>query len=177
MCLIVLEVAFASTLAHAERDAKEPEAHPTLGWFVPQLVPSPEVAFGSEGARFGMRWQVTPALYSFGVNRRVPPWRFFVVDPIARQSGSIEWNVSPELWTNSAEGALRTGIRTYLPLHQRGEFLSCSLGTSAFIFRGDAHVSYDAGIHLLSGGVGVETSISPSSDVLRGIVTLKLRLF
>lgn len=176
-CSIVLAMAMWSPSARAERDAKSPEPYPTAGWFFPQLIPSPEVGFGSEGARFGMRWQVAPVLYSFGVNRRVSPWRFFIVDPIARQSGSIEWSVSPELWTNSPEGALRTSVRAYFPLHHHGEYVSCSIGTSAFVFRGEAHTSYDAGVYIFSGGIGLETSISPSSDVLRGIVALKLRLF
>ncbi len=117
-------------------------------------------------------------LYSFGVHRRVSPWRFVIVDPIARQSGSLEWHITPELWTTGTlEGSLRSGVRAYFPLHHRGEYLSFSLGTSAFLFRNEVHSSYDFGIYAFSGVIGLETSVSPSSDLLRGMVTLKLRYF
>src|SRR5262245_49472320 len=48
----------------------------TFAWLATQLLPSPELAFTNEGGpRFGMRWQLTPLLYSFGVDRRVSPFR------------------------------------------------------------------------------------------------------
>lgn len=176
-------VGLALALLHREAGAEEvaaktPEPSLSAAWIITQAVPSPELAFGNEGTRFGLRWQVTPALYSFGVHRRVSPWRFFVVDPIARQSGSLEWHVSPELWTSGTlDGAFRSGVRAYFPIHHRGEYLSCSLGTSAFLFRDEVHASYDLGIYAFSGVIGLETALSPSSDALRGIVTLKLRYF
>jgi hypothetical protein len=60
---------------------------PTLPWLIPQLIPSPELGFGalkgaSNDAHFGMRWQLTPVLYSFGMYRKLSPWRFFVVEPL-----------------------------------------------------------------------------------------------
>ncbi len=65
-----------------------------------QALPSPEMAFGAfrtygdnatasrdlETA-FGLRWQVTPFVWSWGLHRKVNRFRWFVVDPIARNSG------------------------------------------------------------------------------------------
>lgn len=71
---------------------------PDAAWAITQLVPSPEIAVGGEerGAQVGLRWQVTPVLYSFGVNRRKSPWRAFIAEPMVRQGGSVEAYVSPD---------------------------------------------------------------------------------
>ena len=90
---------------------------PDAAWAITQLVPSPEIAVGGEerGAHVGLRWQVTPLLYSFGVNRRVSPWRAFIAEPMVRQGGSVEAYVSPE-WIDEGPRAidrfaLRPGLR------------------------------------------------------------------
>src|SRR5262249_17835578 len=80
-----------------------PHVHASGGWALPRFLPSPELAFGRQrslddaghvdrgvSTAFGLRWQLTPVLWSFGVHRRQSRWRFFVVDPFARQSGSLE---------------------------------------------------------------------------------------
>src|SRR5689334_2785164 len=101
-------------------------------WLLTQLVPSPEVVHGDGVTRFGLRWQVTPLLYSFGVNRRVSPWRTLIVEPFVRQSGSIELFAGPE-WipfgrTFTDSLLWRVGARSYFPLVEYGDYLSMSIG-------------------------------------------------
>src|SRR5262245_13098391 len=76
--------------------ATPPGTHITLAWLLTQLIPSPELAVGDDGARFGLRWQVVPLAYSFGIDRRLSPFRAFVVEPLVRSSGSLELFVAPE---------------------------------------------------------------------------------
>ncbi|MFS8070909.1 MAG: hypothetical protein ACMG6S_31465, partial [Byssovorax sp.] len=84
--------AFAEPVA----EATPPGVHPTLLWAALQLVPSPEwMGDGSRGYA-GMRWQVTPLLYSFGINRKLFPWRTLIAEPTVRHSGSLELFFSPE---------------------------------------------------------------------------------
>ena len=57
----------------------EVRPYPSLAWTVLQLVPSPEVAVGRADhdktrATFGLRWQLTPLVWSWGTNRRISPW-------------------------------------------------------------------------------------------------------
>src|SRR5262245_59756484 len=47
----------------------------TFPWLVTQLLPSPELAVGDDGAAFGLRWQIVPFLYSFGIDPRLSPFR------------------------------------------------------------------------------------------------------
>src|SRR4051794_775501 len=99
-------VVFCMHTAHADetapaRTVSQPDGHytwadplpyPSLAWLVTQLVPSPELAVGRvkhiDGAgaesdvtttAFGLRWQLTPLVWSWGVNRRISRWRYFVV--------------------------------------------------------------------------------------------------
>lgn len=155
---------------------------PNGPWALTQLVPSPQVALGHprDGAAFGMRWQITPLLYSFGANRRVSPWRAFIVEPIVRQSGSVELFVSPEYLALPAPAAekisLRAGARSYFPLLARGEYLSVSMGAAYSSF-GRGGVGYEVGAYVLYGGLGLQVTVSPSPDQPPCIVTLRLRYF
>jgi hypothetical protein len=171
----------------------EPGVQITVPWLATQLVPSPELALGAASgrgsgglshptaARFGMRWQVTPLLFSWGIHRGLSPWRFFVVEPNVRNSGSIELFVTPEyVWYGStfADGWLaRGGVRSYFPLVEHGEYLSMSLGASGFAFAGTSGAAYEAGVYALFGTIGLQVTVTPSVAPIATIATLRLRYF
>ena len=162
--------------------ASEPDVHPTILWLVTQCIPSPEwTSLSGEGLRFGMRWQATPLLYSFGVNRKLSPWRWFVVEPFLRQSGSVELFCSPEYLNlqdrYDALWGVRTGIRGYIPLWQHGEYLSGSVGSSFFALGPNRGMSYEAGVYLFAGFVGAQATFSPFLSDSRWILTLRIRYF
>jgi hypothetical protein len=160
---------------------KEPGVAITWPWLVTQLVPSPELVYGDATARFGVSWQVTPLLLSWGIHRGLSPWRFFVVEPSVRQSGSVELYLTPEAITSGGSlgpgGVLRTGLRAYFPLVQHGETLSVSAGASQFFYAGQSNVGYEAGIYTLFGVVGLQVTVSPLFSPLATIATLRLRYF
>lgn len=155
--------------------------HVTLPWVVTQLVPSPELAYGRDVARLGARWQLTPLLYSWGIHRGLSPWRFFVAEPFVRQSGSVELFFTPEYLvygSSLADGAmLRAGTRAYFPLAAQGEYLSASVGTSAFLFEGRWGAAYEVGAYALFGIVGVQLTYTPSAPPIAWMATLRLRYF
>lgn len=159
----------------------EPDVHPSLLWFAAQLVPSPEWHIADGGVHFGVRWQVTPLLYSFGIHRKLSPWRTFVVEPLVRHAGSLELFASPEYLTVSPDfeknWLLRGGLRAYFPLAHRGEYLSCSLGGSAFYARSRIGVAYEAGLYTLGGVVGAQVTFAPTPGLRSTTVTLSLRYF
>lgn len=166
------------TAAHAT----EPEIHLTFLWLTTQLVPSPQWSLlNHDGARFGMRWQATPVLYSFGINRKLSPWRWFIVEPYVRQSGSIELFCSPEYVNLSSVGSsswlLRTGLRGYLPLWQHGEYLSVSGAASFATMSAARGIGYEAGIYAFAGIVGVQTTYTPVFTDARWTFTIRLRYF
>jgi hypothetical protein len=160
--------------------ARENQVAPGLVWLLTQAVPSPELLVGTEGARFGMRWQVTPLLYSFGMHRRLSPWRSVVVEPIARHAGSVEFFLSPE-WIVYQGGTLLfdAGVRTTLPVLHRGEYLSVSLGVAHTRFDGHSAVRYEGGVYALFGILGVAVSVSPTKELapFSTAFTLRVRYF
>jgi hypothetical protein len=168
-----------------------PQLHPSLVWMATQLVPSPELAGGRvgrtgiDGVRedatqiaFGLRWQLTPLVWSWGTNRRVTRWRTLVVDPIARNSGSLEVDATFEYLFGHVDRLLvRPGIRVTFPLAQRGEYLSASLGTSTYIYNGAPRLAYDVGAYVLFGLFGVQLTVAPAHAPLSFIGTFRIRYF
>jgi hypothetical protein len=173
----------SSVRARAPRrsSATPPGTRPTLAWLLTQFIPSPELAIGDDGAAFGLRWQVVPFLYSFGIDRRLSPFRAFVVEPLVRTSGSLELFVAPEYLAIderlSHRFGVRVGARAHFPLIERGDYLSISLGTAYVRFPERESASYQFGAYLLFGFLGLEQSILPAFDEARWIGTLNVRFF
>lgn len=161
--------------------ATEPAVRPTLLWAATQLIPSPEWRVADGGVRFGVRWQITPLLYSFGINRKLSPWRALVVEPLVRHTGSIELFASPEYIAVTPvfheNWLLRAGIRAYFPLLHRGEYLSWSIGGSALYFRERGGAAYEAGLYTLGGVVGIQVTVTPTALLRSTTFTLSLRYF
>jgi len=148
-------------------------------WAAAQLVPSPLLVIGKEHVGGGVRWQLTPILYSFGIAER--PWRTFLVSPIARHSGSIELHVSPE-WACCAPDErsswlVRAGLRLYLPLLEHGEKLSWSVGGAYYRAAGGGGGSADLGLYTFNGAFGLNVTVSPWLTRREVITTLTIRLF
>lgn len=151
-------------------------------WALLQLIPSSEVVIWDGTVRYGARWQVTPLLYSFGGNRKLSRWRSFVVEPIVRHAGSIELYVAPEVLSGSfADSAdrwiFRGGLRSYVPLLHRGEYLSASFGGSVFSAVGKAGVGADAGLHTFGGMFGLRVGYSPTPGLRMTTLALEVRIF
>lgn len=165
-----------------ENQATEPGIHPTLLWAVIQLVPSPQwISTKSEGLNYGFRWQLTPLLYSWGINRKLSPWRILISEPYVRQSGSAELFFSPEYLNLASDfknkWLFRWGLRAYFPLVQHGEYLSVSLGSSFFNFNGRSGISYEGGIYLFAGVVGTQVTYSPKLVNSEWLFTIRIRYF
>lgn len=154
-------------------------AVPDVVWVATQAVPSPELASFDHATRFGLRWQVTPLLYSFGTHRSARRWRAFIAEPFTRHVGSVELFASPEyMAADRAEdrASLRVGTRSYFPIASRGEYLSVSLGASYSTLRGGG-VGYEAGAYTLFGVIGFALTYSPSKEAATWIGTLRFRYF
>jgi hypothetical protein len=148
-------------------------------WAVVQLVPSPLLVASEEHVGGGMRWQVTPLLYSFGIAER--PFRTFVVAPIARHSGSIELHASPE-WACCAPGdasswLVRMGPRLYLPILEHGERLSFSIGGSYHRAAGGGGFAGDVGLYSFNGLFGLNVTVSPQLERREVVIALTIRYF
>lgn len=145
---------------------------------VTQAIPSPEFGFGGASPAAGMRWQLTPLLYSFGMYRKLSPWRTFVVEPLTRQSGSVELFVSPEYLddTRRDEWIVRAGVHATFPILGRGEKLAFTLGAGG-CFGGEASAEVEAGFSILFGTVGLFVSYAPRLSIAPATAMLRIRWF
>ena len=182
--LFLISNSGAQTINATNNDSTvtEPGIYPNIYWGMIQLIPSPQWhAVKSGGLKFSMRWQVTPILYSFGLNRRVNSWRFLIAEPLARYNGSVEFYAAPEYVTFDSENGkhwlLRTGLRTYFPLYEYGEYLAASLGTSYYQFNGTDGISYEAGIYFFFGILGLQTTYNPAFDRANWSFAINIRYF
>jgi len=170
---------------------ESPSYYPSLAWTLTQFIPSPELGIGrvrvidpngvattETDVSFGMRWQVTPILWSWGTNRHINRWRYVVIDPLARNAGSIAFDTKLEYFFGEVSRFIvRPGVHATFPLWQRGEYLSASLGTSIYQYDDTMRVSYDGGIYALFGIVGAELNYAPTNAALRYVATFRIRYF
>ncbi|MET0594032.1 MAG: hypothetical protein ABW133_15135 [Polyangiaceae bacterium] len=181
-------ILFGCTKPAKAQSAEVPEASPAirvnpltaaLSWSIAQVLPSPLYVASSDRVGGGVRWQVTPVLFSFGVAAK--PFRFFVVDPVARHSGGFELYVSPE-WACCATGdgtswIARGGGRLYFPLIGRGEALAGSVGGSYYRASDGDGGSVEAGIHTLFSILGLTVTVSPRLTGREVMTALQIRYF
>lgn len=184
MVLLAAALAPRSAAAVDERTPTPREMSVPLAvgaWGIAQLLPSPLLVVGKEHVGSGVRWQLTPLLFSFGVAQS--PLRSFIVSPIARHSGSIELHVSPEWACCAADSSRsswlgRAGLRLYLPLLEHGERLSWSIGGSYYhAFDGRDGAAIDVGMYTLFGVLGVNITVSPGLARREVIGALNIRYF
>jgi hypothetical protein len=175
----LLALSFLTNVASAEDVTPNASPHPSGVWLATQLLPSPELTAGDGATHWGMRWQVTPLAYAWGVHSKVPPWRSFVVEPNVRYGGSIELYIAPELvFARRVEGLLRPGLRAYIPIFEHGETLSASLGASYQPVGMTDAVALEAGAYILFGTLGLQASYAPGPHTaLQSIATLRVRYF
>jgi hypothetical protein len=176
----LLSIAALALLPASARADDGPHPRITLPWAITQLAPSPTWLVG-DGAHFGLRWQLTPLLWAY----RMPPGarqlRGYVIDPLARTSGSVELNVSP-WWTRLPDRdggpfGVAIGVRSTLPLLEHGEVLAANAGVSWLFLDGTGTPVYEAGVTTFFGVVGLDVGYAPK--VLGGawLTSLRVRYF
>lgn len=167
---------FAVTPAHAEAP---PSGEVTLPWALTQLVPGPGALHDDGGTHLALRWQVTPVLYAFRLPKPAPRLRAFVVDPLARVSGSVELAVVPTYLRFSAgdEFGVATTGRVTLPLIEKGEAFAVWAGAGALTAGGVVGPVYEGGISTLFGIFGIDVAHAPRHAGGTTLVGLRFRYF
>lgn len=176
--LVIAALLLVSASARAADEG--PHARITVPWALTQLAPSPTWLV-ADGAHFGLRWQLTPLLWAY----RMPPGatqiRGFVIDPLARISGSVELNVSP-WWTRLPDRGggpfgVAIGVRTTVPLVDHGEGLAAAAGVSWLFLDGQGSPVYEAGVSTFFGVLGFDVGYAPK--ILGGawLASIRVRYF
>lgn len=158
-----------------ESQATESRRPITLNWILMRFIPSTNWTYENIGvnnqtdAAMGFRWQITPISYTFGVNDKLSRFRYLMVDPLARNSGSVEMYFQPE-WNNfkniNHKWALNSGVRLYLPLSAYGEHFSTSFAVSNYSIANTNNLKLELGAYTLFGVFGVQFGYLPNPAIL-----------
>jgi hypothetical protein len=145
-------------------------------WFILQAVPS--IAWTSFPARtnFAFEWEATPVLYSFGMTKLDPPWHFFFVTQPERFAGSIELNVSSQLYTRkigTSHWGFSGQLVAHLPLVERGEHLGLNLGVARYTIAGMPSNYIIGGFSTLFGFLHYNLKYSPADKIWMNCIELR----
>jgi hypothetical protein len=136
-------------------------------------------AHSSTSSGLALGWRVTPLLWALRLPPSAPPLRAFVVDPLARVSGSIELAVQP-LWLpvgDLHELGVALGGHATVPLLQKGEALAAWAGVSMLSVNGQNTPLYEAGLTTAFGILGLTAAHAPGLAGGTTLVGLRVRYF
>ena len=150
----------------------------TRTWLILQAVPSVSWTVFPRQTNFAFEWRATPILWSFGMTRLDPPFHFFFVNPPERFAGSIELNVSGQIYPTTigtTHFAWSGQLLGHLPLSEMGEYLGLNIGVAAYRFNDHTSTFAVAGLSTLFGFVHWNTKYSPQDKIW--MTSLDLRFF
>jgi hypothetical protein len=137
-------------------------------WLILQGIPSLSWTGLPGETRFAFEWEATPLLFSFGMNKHNPKWHFFFVNQPERFAGSIEFNVSSQLYpykVGSSHWGFSGQILAHLPLADRGEYLGLNLGCARYNISGFSSNYLIAGFSSIFGFLHYNIKYSPGNKI------------
>ncbi|GEM_PF-998348 len=157
---------FVPLLILMEQPAASQEHHSSVSstWLILQTIPSLTWISLPAQINFALEWEATPVLYSFGMNRLDPRWHFMKVTQPERFAGSMEFNISAQLYTSkigSSHWGFSGQIVTHLPLIERGEYLGLHLGAARYTIAGLSSTYLLGGVSTLFGFLHYTIKYSP----------------
>ena len=168
---ILILLVLSTNLYSQFDDIKENKTKKYVNWGLLQLVPSPTIFQDCNGddirIQFGFKWNITPINISFNPNKYVSPVQMFMISPVRRFTGSAELFIQPELATSSFEYSnlsvlgLSMGSRVILPIYEKGENLSFSIGgkytyRKNFLDGKNYYYGAEAGLYFFAGMIGLQ---------------------
>lgn len=169
-------ILFLACLYPAQAQDAEPDRIGT--WLPFQLLPNLTQYTSTPLSGFGFEWEVSPLLYSFGMNKQISPWYSFIVEPTARFTGSIELLAAGQAFTTKMGGsyfAVSSHLMGTIPLIERGEHLTFNLGFGVYSIAKQTRFVTVAGVSTLFGIVHLNVKRSPNPTTW--ITSLEFRIF
>jgi hypothetical protein len=137
-------------------------------WLLMQAVPSVSWTSFPEQTRFAFEWEATPVLYSWGMTKLVRPLHFFFVTQPERFAGSVEFNISTQLYT-SPVGISHWGfsgqLLAHVPLVEYGEYGGMNLGVARYNIAGISSNYIIGGFSTLFGFLHYNIKYSPADKI------------
>jgi hypothetical protein len=147
-------------------------------WLLLQSVPSMNWTTFQDRTQFAFEWEATPLIYSWGMNKLDPPIHLFRVTQPERFAGSVEINLSAQLYTSSL-GSSHWGFSGQLvghfPLMEYGEHIGLDLGIARYTLAGSPSTFVIGGLSTLFGFFHYNIKYSPEDKIWMN--TIEFRFF
>lgn len=130
--IILFGLAHLASWQKAVAQGNEQQSGISNLWLLMQAIPSISWTRFPAQTHFSFEWEATPMLYSWGMTKLDPPLHFFFVTQPERFAGTIEFNISTQLYTNqvrTSHWGFSGQLLAHLPLVECGEYLGLNLGT------------------------------------------------
>jgi hypothetical protein len=164
--LVALIISFCAAKASAQETEQRSEISPF--WLLMQTVPSVSWTCFPAQNHFSFEWRVAPLVYSWGMTKLDPPMHYFFVTPPERFAGSIECNVSTQLYTSrigTSHWGFSGQLLANLPLVERGEYLGLTLGAARYNIAGLSSNYLVGGVSTLFGFLHYILKYSPADEI------------
>jgi hypothetical protein len=137
-------------------------------WLIMQVVPSVSWTCFPAQTRFSFEWEATPILYSWGMTKLDPPLHFFFVTQPERFAGSVEFNISMQLYTSQVRAShwgFSGQLLAHLPLVEHGEYVGLNLGVARYNIAGVSSNYVVGGFSTLFGFLHYNIKYSPGNEI------------
>jgi hypothetical protein len=150
--------------------AQETEKHSGISnsWLIMQALPSVSWTCFPAQTNFSFEWEATPVLYSWGMTKLDPPLHFFFVTQPERFTGSVEFNISTQLYTSrigTSHWGFSGELLTHLPLVEHGEYVGLNLGVARYNIAGISSNYFVGGFSTLFGFLHYNIKYSPADEI------------
>jgi hypothetical protein len=176
-CLFVLTILVLMSSSLFSQPSSD-EGSKTKNWLFLQAIPSFSWTVFPAQTNFAFEWRATPVLYSFGMTKLDRPWHFFFVSPPERFAGSVELNITGQVYPSSigtTHFAWSGQLLGHLPVVEKGEYLGLNFGGAVYRFN-DTYSEFGVlGLSTLFGFVHWNTKYSPNDKIW--MTSLELRFF
>jgi len=175
--ILVLSILLLGTHSLSAQDSTTSNAR-LRTWLLLQAIPSLNWTVFPNQTNFALEWRATPILYSFGMTRLDPPWHLFFVNPPERFAGSVELNVSGQIYPSSigtTHYAWSGQLLGHIPLIEMGEYLGLNFGGAVYRFNDTYSTFGVVGLSTLFGFVHWNTKYAPKDKIW--MTSLELRFF
>jgi hypothetical protein len=110
------------------------------------------------------------------MNKLDPPWHFFKVTQPERFTGSIELNISTQLYSSKV-GTSHWGfsgqLLAHLPLVEYGEYIGLNLGVARYTIAGMSSTYIIGGFSTLFGFLHYNIKYSPADRIWMNAIELR----
>jgi hypothetical protein len=166
--ILLVGIIFPACWQKVPAQEHEQRSEISQSWLLMQAVPSLSWTCFPAETHFAFEWEATPVLYSWGMTKLDPPLHFFFVTQPERFAGSVEFNISTQLYTSqigTSHWGFSGQLLAHVPLVEHGEYVGLNLGVARYHIAGISSDYIVGGFSTLFGFVHYNIKYSSADEI------------